>query len=266
MADAKYSQAERLAKHSLQLRPDQPTALDVLAQAQFAQANFSGAAATYRNLLAAGLLNPGFVSSYAQALAAANRKTAAAEFREWEQTLKEEKHGEVEVAAAGLALLAGHPENAGKLEAQLNLSSDPRAVLWIGELGWWHYLNGDYQKAVDLLSSAAQQRPDDAKLRLHLAWAKMEVREYGDALQMLTDVNYTQRQTDTEMAQAVVLWRAQEHDEALRHSAVAMFREPEWSNSNWVSALYSPLVAQNVEEMKTEVKRREQLANAAAHR
>jgi hypothetical protein len=51
----------------------------------------------------------------------------------------------------------------------------------MGELGWWHYLNGDYQKSVDLLSAAVQQRPGDLNLWLQLAWAQIEIRRYGDA-------------------------------------------------------------------------------------
>ena len=259
MAEAKYSQAEQLAKHSLQLRADQPTALDVLAQAQFAQADFVGASATYRNILDADQLNPEFTASYAHALAAANRKTAVVEFGKWEQTLKTEKPLGAEVAAAGLALLAGHPEDANKMGTQLNLNtdSDPQAVLWIGELGWWHYLDGDYQKAADLLSNAVQQRPNDSKLRLQLAWTKIELRDYADALQTLNDLGDAQGQSQSAMAQAVGRWRAQQHDEALRDFATAVLHQPEWENSVWVRALYSPLVAQNVQEMHAELERRQ---------
>lgn len=260
MAETKYSQAEQLAKHSLQLRADQPSALDVLAQAQFAQADFVGAAATYRNLLDEDQLNPELIGSYAHALAAANRKTAVVEFGKWEQTLKTEKPLGAAVASAGLALLAGHPEDANKMETQLNLNtdSDPQAVLGLGELGWWRYLNRDYQKAVDLLSNAVQQRPGDSKLRLHLAWTKIELRDYADALQTLNDLGDAQGQSQSAMAQAVGRWRAQQHDEALRDFATAVLHQPEWENSVWVGALYSPLVAHTVQEMRAERDRRQQ--------
>src|SRR5260370_41323481 len=78
----KYGQAEQLANQSLRLRPDQPKALQVLAQAQFAQANFSGAAAAYRKILEIdNASHPEIIAAYAQALAAADRGSAAAEFR-----------------------------------------------------------------------------------------------------------------------------------------------------------------------------------------
>ena len=54
------------------------------------------------------------------------------------------------------------------------------------------------------------------------------------------------------MARAVANWRAQEPDPALLDFARALGWQPEWGNSNWVKALYSPLVAQSVQEMQTE--------------
>src|SRR5260370_39322701 len=78
----KYEQAEQLANQSLRLRPDQPRAFQVLAQAQVAQANFSGAAAAYRKILETSSALPEIIVSYAQALAA-DRKSAASEFRLW---------------------------------------------------------------------------------------------------------------------------------------------------------------------------------------
>ena len=78
----KYAQAEQLANQSLRLRPDQPKAFQVLALAQFAQANFSGAAAAYRKILEIETPRIRRLSLlYAQALAAADRRSALAEFR-----------------------------------------------------------------------------------------------------------------------------------------------------------------------------------------
>jgi hypothetical protein len=36
----------------------------------------------------------------------------------------------------------------------------------------------------------------------------------------------------------------------------ALAAQPEWANSNWVKALYSPLVAQTVRDMEAERERR----------
>ena len=264
----KYAQAEQLANQSLRLRPNQPKALLVLAQAQFAQANFSGAAAAYRKILEIDKTSHvEIIAAYAQALASADRRSAAAAFRQWAGGIKGEEPREVGVAAAGLALLAGDSEPARQLEIELKQSGDALAPMWVGELGWWNYLCGNYQKAAELLSETKQQRPGDVKVGLQLAWAQIEIRRYADALQMLESAAYKQ-QTDPEraMVRAVARWQAQEHDQALLDFSVAMAGQPEWENSSWVRALYSPLVAQSFQEMQAERERRKQKARAAASR
>ena len=139
--------------------------------------------------------------------------------------------------------------------------------VWMGELGWWHYLNGNYQKSVDLLSAAAQQRPGDPILRLRLSRAQIEIRRYGDALQTLDSAAYEQRiQPGMAMVRPVAKWQAQEKDEALRDFDIALGGQPEWENSSWVKALYSPLVAQSIQEMQAERERRRMKAKVAASR
>jgi beta-barrel assembly-enhancing protease len=265
LAAGKYAQAEQLANQSLRLRPDQPRAFQALALAQFAQANFSGAAAAYRKILETDSTNAEAVALYAQALAAADRRSAAAEFRRWANDVKGEKSREVEVDAAGLSLLAGDAEGGEKLEIEFKVSGDPQAPVWIGELGWWHYLNGDYQKSVELLSEARQQRPADLKLGRGLAWALIEVRRYGEALQTLESVAYGQpSRPERAIIQSVAHWQAQEHDEAMRDFDIALGGQPEWGNPSWVRALYSPLVAQSIQEMQAERERRRQKTKATA--
>jgi predicted Zn-dependent protease len=263
----KYAQAEQLANQSLRLRPDQPKALEVLARAQFAQANFSGAATTFRKILEADSSNSEIVASYAQALAASGRQSASAEFRRWAESIRGEKPREVEVTQAGLALLAGDADDAHKLEVEFKLSGDVHAPVWIGELAWWHYLQGDYQQAVDLLSQAVQQRPGDLQMFLRLAWAQIEVRRYADALQELDDFVYNQQmQPARAMARAVARWQAQEPEDALRYFEIALQGQPEWNNPNWVRALYSPLVTHSIQQMQAEHDRRRQKAAVAAKR
>ena len=136
-----------------------------------------------------------------------------------------DKPREVDVAAAGLALLAGDADSARRLEIELQQSGDLQAPVQMGELGWWHYLNGDYQKAVDMLSAAVQQRPGDLNLWLGLAWAQIEIRRYGDALQTLNGAIYEQKiQPERAMVRAVANWQAQEHDEAMRDFDIALGR------------------------------------------
>jgi tetratricopeptide (TPR) repeat protein len=160
--------------------------------------------------------------------------------------------------------MAGDRETAHKLEVELQQSSDAQAPNWLGELGWWHYLRGDYQKSVDLLSAALQQRPGNARLGLQLSWALLEVRRYGDTLQTLADSS-DESGTGSEQAmiRAVAHWLAQDRDQALSDYNNALARQPEWKNSRWVKALYSPLVAQCIQEMQSERERRKHKADVA---
>ena len=178
----RYSEAEQLANRSLRAQPEQPKVLELQARAQFAQANFSAAAATYRKLLEQDSSNPEMIVAYAQALAASDRRNAVVEFRRWAESSSGQLPKDAEVAEAGLALLSGNPEAARRLEAEFTQGDAEQTPKLAGELGWWHYLNGDYPKAIDLLSEEVQQRPRTATPSLRLAWAKMEVREYRDAL------------------------------------------------------------------------------------
>jgi tetratricopeptide (TPR) repeat protein len=264
----KYPQAEQLANQSLRLRPDQPKAFQVLALAQFAQANFSGAATAYRKILEIdNTSHPEIIAAYALALAAADGRSAVAEFRQWALGIKGEKPREVDVAAAGLALLAGDSEPERRLEIELKQSGDVQAPAWMGQLSWWYYMGRDYQKAVELLSEATQQRPGDVKLTLQLAWALIEIRRYGDALQTLESIAYEPGiEPEKAMVRAAARWQAQEHDQALLDFSVALRGHPEWENSGWVKALYSPLVAQSIQEMQAERERRKQKARSAASR
>lgn len=68
------------------------------------------------------------------------------------------------------------------------------------------------------------------------------------------------------MLRAVANWQAQEHDEALRDFEIALGGQPEWENSTWFKALYSPLVAQSILEMQAERERRRQKMRVATGR
>jgi beta-barrel assembly-enhancing protease len=261
-----YPQAEELAIQSLRLRPDQPKAFQVLALAQSAQAKFSVAADSYRKILDIQKTSPPeIIVSYAQALAAADKSSALTRFQSWAQNLEGEKPREVAVCTAGLQLLAGAPEQAHKIEAELSENVVLDAPEWIGELAWWHYLAGDYTKSVDLLSAAKQVRPGDASLSVRLAWALIEVRRYSDALQILQNSPYEPaHQTEETMARAVANWQAQLRDQAMLDFNSAFAGQPEWGNPDWVKPLYSPLVARSIEEMQAEQERRKQKLKATA--
>ena len=258
----KYPQAERLAAQSLKMHPNQPDAWEVLARAQFAQANFAAAAESYRKLLENNPSQLHFVESYAASLAAADRRSAASEFRKWLESLQREQPRNAQVEQVGLTLLAGDAPSAHRFEEQLRVSSDERAPDYLGELGWWYYLAGDYEHASQILNETVQQRPGDVRMWLHRAWAEIEVKRFSDAIQTVNNgtwesggVYRENPEGDRAMAQGVAFWQAKETDPALRDFDRALATQPEWGNANWVKALYSPLVAQSVREMQAERER-----------
>ena len=99
-----------------------------------------------------------------------------------------------------------------------------------------------------------------------MAWAQIEIRRYGDALQTLNRAVHEQKIQPERRWYEVANWQAQEHYEAMRDFEIALGGRPEWGNSSWVKALYSPLVAQSTQEMEAERERRKQKVRAAASR
>jgi beta-barrel assembly-enhancing protease len=254
----KYAHAEQIAMRSLQMHPGQEKALQVLAEAQFAQADFAGAAASYRRLLELESTNRDVANALALSLAADNPKNAANEFRRSMDSLKGEKPTGLQVPVAGLELVSGNAAAAQKLRSELSANSlDLSAPTWLEELGWWYYMAGDSRYAAELLGQAIQQRPRDLRVGARLSWADIELRRFSDALQVL-NLAYEQGgpQPERTMARAVALWRALQNDEALQNFESAIAAQPEWTNSRWVKALYSPLVSETIDQMNAERERR----------
>ena len=261
----KYALAEQMAARSLKMRPAQPRALRVLAQAQFAQANFAAAAASFRALLDLGHPQAEIVEEYATALAAADPHTAASMFRDWMNSIPGSTL-DLRVPLAGLSLVAGDDGLARNIAASATSLTGPQSPVWLAELGWWYYKAGDYSIALGLLSRAYQQRPGDIHTTVQFAWAEIEEHRLADALQTLSVIQYDAGAPGEQgMARAVCRWQAGQKDEALPSFRFAVNSGPEWDNPRWVKALYSPLVAQSVLEMKGEEERRRNL-QAAAHR
>jgi len=262
----KYAHAQQIALRSLEMHPGQKKALQVLAEAQFAQADFAGAAASYRKLLEIESTNRDVVNSLALSLAADNPKNAAGEFGRALDSIKGEKPQDLQVSISGLELLGGNAAAAQKLLSELSSNSlEQNAPMRLQELGWWFYMAGDYRSAADLLGQAIQQRPRDLRLGARLIWADIELRRFSDALQVL-NLAYEQGQSQPErtMARAVSLWRALQDDEALRDFESASAAQPEWTNPHWVKALYSPLVVQSIDQMSAERERRRKIQTARA--
>lgn len=257
-----YPQAEQLARHSLQIHPGQARASELLARAQFARAEFTDAAQSYRQVLDAESTE-GVIESYALSLAASDRKSAPQLFRQWVSEAARNKTPYTDLLQAGLELNAGQPLPARQLASELrNRSQEPEEPTSEAELGWWFYLARDYQFATELLADAVQQRPGDVTIGTRYSWALNELHRYNDALENLNRI-YAEGYAEHErtMARAVILWNAQQHEEALAKFSLAESQQPEWKNPRWVTALYSESVASRIEEMRREAER---LSNAHA--
>jgi hypothetical protein len=251
----KYAEAQSTALRTLKMQPNLQSALEVLAKAQFAQADFSGAAATYRELLSIDV-GERPAKLYAIALAAADKATAAAEF---DRTFTSLPHSERDLRAtkAGLALLAGNRDPAQSLIGTLYQNRDAYPPELFQELGWWYYWAENYATSARLLEDAIQQRPGETQWRTDRAWAQIQTQNLADALQLLGD-NYTSAQPSPErsMARAVAFWLSEQRNPAMGEFATAVAAQPEWKNAHWVKALYSPLVADTVQQMQVEQQQR----------
>ena len=258
----RYAQAQQIALRSLQMRPDQQRALWILGRAQFAQADFGDAAASLRKALAIDSPDAQLIREYALALAAADRKGAAAEFHRWMESLKDGGSDQLKVPIAGLALLAGDTTDARNAAALARARiGEEWAPQWLGELGAWYYMAGDYATALELLNHALQQRPGDPRISTVRAWVQIQNRTLADALQGLDSVYGSDSVTpDTTMARAVAQWLAHERTAAMANFSTGTSKRPEWKDPRWVKALYSPVVVEAVGEMQDEQQRREKAA------
>jgi len=249
----KYREAQQLATRSLQIRPDQPNAIETLARAQFAQADFAGAAASYRKLVDLDLTTEN-EEAYALSLAAANPHTAASEFASWAKTVQADASS-VQVPLAGLALLTGAREPA---KNAAELARRRGEAEWLGRLAWWYYLAGDYRTASDLLEETIQKLPGTVEFRTAKAWSDIELGRLADALQDLEGAQPAPG-GGRGMARAVALWQAKQPDQALQQFELAAKTQIEWKDSRWVQALYSPTVLQSIQQMQDERERRRKL-------
>jgi beta-barrel assembly-enhancing protease len=255
----KYPQAQELATRAAQMHSSGKI-LRVLAQAQFLQADFAGAAATYRKILDADVWTIDFASAYARSLAVAHLLDPANEFRRWIALLPGDTQP-LQVPLDGLLLLAGDPSPAHRLQTEIlaNLGNNS-APEQLSDLSWWFYMAKDYSNAADLQHEAIQRRPGSLLMLMRLTWIEIDQHRLADAFETIqrADRIVTTPATLSErmMATAIARWQSQDRDTALIDFERAIIDHPEWANPHWVSSLFSPLVVQTVQDMQAERDRR----------
>jgi predicted Zn-dependent protease len=267
-----YGVAVGFARHSLEMRRDQQTALKVLGHSEFAQANFTEAAAAFRQALELKPADGQLVNFYGNALSVRHTPAASLqEFIAWSDSYPELK-GRLEVRLE-LARLTLEAKGEAAADAVLfpavsrDAASLPPALR--GRYGWWFYRIGQFDSAAKWLQSAVEQSPGDPVLQTRLGWVLIEQHNLEAALQRFESATAgdpsseyglpNQRRgpfNERRMGLAVAEWQAQQLDRAVNEFTGASMTQPEWLNPKWVGALYSPGVAKTIEEMKAEQKKR----------
>jgi len=253
-AKHEYRQAASLAEQSLALEADQRGPLTTLAKAQFALANFSAAAAAYRQLLERNVFDIEIVRGYADSLSA-NQVTPdrPREFQVWLETSSLASPAlatEARIELAGLTLMAGNaaPANAIIAEAQHRNRSSiaPEAM---ARLGWWCYRAAKYDMSRAVLRRAAANRPGNLSVQTAVAWNELNEGRFESAVRWFTSAAAYSSWNSPMMGRAVARWQLHQSADALRDYESAVQAAPEWRNPLWVTALFPAPVAQSVAAM-----------------
>lgn len=254
-----YDAAAGLAERSLTIKPDDPDALEILAHAEFARANFAQAARACRRFLDKSPADAGMARVYADALSAlGDPQEAEKEFQRWiDERQPTALARQVRVDLAGLEIMSSQKTKANELILQAKGAAYSKdAPETLGRLGWWCYRAGDASAAVSLLTDGVQERPGDGELQMELGWAFIEQRNLKPAIQRFEASSLQ----EARMGIAVARWQARQQNEALMVFGSLTAAHPVWLNLRWTKALYSPTAAQSISEMQAEHEKRQNAA------
>jgi len=255
----KFEHAASLARRSLEVKPDQPNALLILAHSEFGLADFASAAIVFRRYLDFRPLDTSAAQAYADALYAARDHAGADKFKQWIAVRQETPDPLLEADTAGLLLIAGDSAPAKALAEKAARIGAPWAPDALARLGWWYYRKAQYEEATRLLALAVEQRPGNPVYQVQLGWALVDQQRYSSAIHSF------EQSGASRIGLAVAKWRGKDADAALNHFTSGTSFEPQWLNPKWVQAQYSPMVARSIAEMKSEQEKRE-LARKARER
>ncbi len=283
-----YEETATMAAHVIMLEPGQARMIKLLADSQFALADFEAAATAYRELLELGLtrgkmgdaeesekflIEPGgqlklsLIQAYADALGAVRPpQKGVAEFQNFVNLASSRDAAfmtRINVELAGLNLMAGDegPTNALRVQAE-RPDSGGIAPEFFGRLGWWYRRAGKPADSHSLVEHLVNRRPGDLSLVAGLAWAELEAEGNPDSATQkftfsLSPFDYSSPQGDSPlMGRAIARWQARQTEQALADFDSAVKALPQWLNPKWVNALYPLNVARSVAEMQADRDRR----------
>jgi predicted Zn-dependent protease len=253
-AKHQYQEAASLSAQSLELKPNQQEPLATLARAQFALANFSSAALTYRKLLDQDVSDVELVRGYTDSLSATDlRPQTVSDFESWMVLIKPATPAlatQLRIELAGLKLMAGNemPAKAIRAEGQ-GADQNVIAPEFLGRLGWWYYRAGKYDTAREVLTQSVALRPGDLSAQNAAAWNALEKHQIENAIQRFTAVAADTSWNSPIMGRAIARWQAHQTEDARNDYESAIQTSPEWRNPRWVKALFPASVAQSAAEM-----------------
>lgn len=257
----RYQDAMNSAGESLALQPNQRETLLILANSEFALANFSAAAPVYRKLLDSDALDLAVLRSYADALAGTAPNLATVrDFEAWAAKINahsEVLSAEMRIETAGLYLMQGDETRTKAIWEQARSNQGVIAPELLARLAWWYYRAGKYDAAAAVLRDGMQMRPGDSGLQLMQAWIDLEQHRFEEAIPLFTSATADPAWNSPVMGMAIASWQAHHDEEALERFDSAAKTLPQWRNPQWVSALYSPGVAQTAAEMDAEWQKRQ---------
>lgn len=256
---AKYEEAVRETSVALSLNPDYVPARRLRAQSEFLLAHFSDAASDYEELMKSWQ-DIATADAFADALAAANRNSAASEFEHRVTALQAPAEAKpmLDADLAGLKLLAG---SSSATEQLAEAARKDRQGEVLARIGKWSYRAGNFDQAAELLQSATELRPETEQYHAELRWALIEQGKFESALKQSS---YGNESSDS-MSRAVALWQAHDQDAALLQFNIVANGAPYWKNPKWTSALYAPDVTKSIEQMEQEYERRKEAALKRSH-
>lgn len=267
----KFKLAVGLAGHSLKADPNQPAAIRIMADAEFALGNFATAASHYREHLERLPYRDELLYKYSDSLAfSGDPRSGARYLQSWLNTQKPLTLApSTRVEVAGLILVAHSRDAASqKVVASLKGAVDGFAPELQGRWGWWNYRAGDSASAVSLLTHAFNQRPQNEEIGMELAWTLVEQKNYVEALNHFYSAPRAPGQffikgdrgipPEPELGHAVAMWLSDQKDEAMKVYSGGVSDVPQWQNLQWLAKVYSPSVAKCVGEMQAEEQRRKE--------
>ena len=182
-----YEEAVKLASQSLDRKPDQPRAMEIVAVAKFGLGDYAGAAATYRKLLPDYPIFADGIRIYADALA--QQALDAQEYEKAEQLAMHSLELQPNQAEA-LKILAeaqlwmsdftGALDTCRKLHNMYPQTGDELRI-YADRLAASHWARHQYQEAVSMAALSLELKPDQEEALSILAKAQFAVANFSAA-------------------------------------------------------------------------------------